>query len=152
MAWCRYATNHYLNQCWPRYMSPWGFIRPQWVKIIFEYFYSMLSPRKTSPHGTGCWLRNTIPVDTSASVWVKHQQTWRPYNRHIVDKKNNHPMEPYLMEPSRGVLWPILLVQLMGCCHQATRHYLSLCWLRSMSPDGVTRSQWIKHKILFLYQ
>ena len=24
MAWCRQATSHYLNQCWPRSMSPYG--------------------------------------------------------------------------------------------------------------------------------
>ena len=27
------ATSHYLNQCWPRSMSPYGVIRPQWVKL-----------------------------------------------------------------------------------------------------------------------
>ena len=31
MAWCCQATSHYLNQCWPRYMSPYGVTRPQWV-------------------------------------------------------------------------------------------------------------------------
>ena len=31
MAWCRQATSHYLNQCWPRSMSPNGVTRPQWV-------------------------------------------------------------------------------------------------------------------------
>ena len=24
MAWCRQATGHYLGQCWPRFMSPYG--------------------------------------------------------------------------------------------------------------------------------
>ena len=28
MAWCRQATSHYLNQCWPRPM-PYGITRPQ---------------------------------------------------------------------------------------------------------------------------
>ena len=32
MAWCRQATSHYLNQCWPRSMSPYGVTKPQWVK------------------------------------------------------------------------------------------------------------------------
>ena len=32
MAWCRQATSHYLSQRWPRSMSPYGVIRPQWVK------------------------------------------------------------------------------------------------------------------------
>ena len=31
MAWCRQATSHYLSQCWPRSMSPYGVIRPQWA-------------------------------------------------------------------------------------------------------------------------
>ena len=32
MAWCRQATSHYLNQCWPCSMLPYGITRPQWVK------------------------------------------------------------------------------------------------------------------------
>ena len=31
MAWCRQATSHYLSQCCPRSMSPYGVTRPQWV-------------------------------------------------------------------------------------------------------------------------
>ena len=31
MAWCRQAPSHYLKQCWPRSMSPYGITRPQWV-------------------------------------------------------------------------------------------------------------------------
>ena len=31
MAWCRQATSHYLNQCWPRSPTPYGITRPQWV-------------------------------------------------------------------------------------------------------------------------
>ena len=36
------------------------------------------------------------------------------------------------------------LVQVMAWCHQATSHYLSLCWPRPMSPYGVSRPQWVK--------
>ena len=36
------------------------------------------------------------------------------------------------------------LVQVMAWCHQATSHYLSQCWLSSMSPYDVSRPQWIK--------
>ena len=35
------------------------------------------------------------------------------------------------------------LVQVMAWCHQATSHYLSQCWHRSMSPYGITRHHWI---------
>ena len=34
MAWCRQATSHYLSQCWPSFLSPYGVIRPQWVKSV----------------------------------------------------------------------------------------------------------------------
>ena len=34
MAWCRQATSHYLNQCWPRSLSPYGVTRPQWVNRL----------------------------------------------------------------------------------------------------------------------
>ena len=35
------------------------------------------------------------------------------------------------------------LDQVMAWCRQATSHYLNQCWHRSMSPNGVTRPQWV---------
>ena len=35
------------------------------------------------------------------------------------------------------------LVQVMACCRQATSHYLSQCWPRSLLPYGITRPQWV---------
>ena len=37
MAWCRQATSHYLSQCWPSSMSPYGVTRLQWVKLSILY-------------------------------------------------------------------------------------------------------------------
>ena len=34
MAWCRQATSHFLSQCWPSSMSPYGITRPQWVNAL----------------------------------------------------------------------------------------------------------------------
>ena len=34
MAWCRQAPSHYLSQCWPRSLSPYGVTRPQWVNAL----------------------------------------------------------------------------------------------------------------------
>ena len=42
MAWCRQATSHYLNQCWPRSPTPYGVTRPRWV--------STLRPRQNGLH------------------------------------------------------------------------------------------------------
>ena len=35
MAWCGQATSHYLSQCWPRSLSPYGLTRPQWVNQMY---------------------------------------------------------------------------------------------------------------------
>ena len=35
------------------------------------------------------------------------------------------------------------LVQVMAWCRQATSHYLTRCWPRSLPPYGVTRPQWV---------
>ena len=35
------------------------------------------------------------------------------------------------------------LVQVMAWCRQATSHYLSQCWPRSLSPYSVTWPQWV---------
>ena len=42
MAWCRQATSHYLRQCWPRSMSPYGVTRLQCVKRNDEFSLLML--------------------------------------------------------------------------------------------------------------
>ena len=34
MAWCRQATSHYLSQCWPRCLSPYGVTRPQCISKL----------------------------------------------------------------------------------------------------------------------
>ena len=47
MAWCRQATSHYLSQCWPRSMSPYGVTRPQWVKGLPDPW--LLCPLIRSP-------------------------------------------------------------------------------------------------------
>ena len=39
------------------------------------------------------------------------------------------------------------LVQVMAWCSQATSHYLSQYWPRSLSPYGVTRPQWINEPL-----
>ena len=33
MAWCRQASSHYLNPCWPRTLPPYGITRPYWVSL-----------------------------------------------------------------------------------------------------------------------
>ena len=41
MAWCRQATSHFLNQCWPRSPTPYGITRHQCVlKQVPDMFLS----------------------------------------------------------------------------------------------------------------
>ena len=44
------------------------------------------------------------------------------------------------------------LVQVMAWCPQATIHYLSQCRPRSMSPNGVTRPQWVDQHFWNIFQ
>ena len=37
MAWCHQAPSHYLSQCWPRCMLPYGITRPQWGNKWFPH-------------------------------------------------------------------------------------------------------------------
>ena len=48
MAWFRQAPSHYLNQCWPRSMSPNGITRPQWVDWLA---YIDTTNEVNIPHG-----------------------------------------------------------------------------------------------------
>ena len=34
LAWCHQAASHYLSQCWPSSMLPYGVTRPQWVNTL----------------------------------------------------------------------------------------------------------------------
>ena len=36
MAWCCQATSHYLNQCWPSCLSPYGITRPHYVNKFLK--------------------------------------------------------------------------------------------------------------------
>ena len=39
MAWYCQATSHHQNQCWPRYMSPYGVTGPQWAHDIINQYH-----------------------------------------------------------------------------------------------------------------
>ena len=66
--------------------------------------------------------------------------TWRPRYAHLSCK-----VAPPLMNVTGPYWWEVSFGSGNGAwCHQATSHYLSKCWPRSMSPYGVTRPQWVK--------
>ena len=42
MAWCHQAASHYLDQCWPRSISPYGVASPQWVNRVTTTLHCIL--------------------------------------------------------------------------------------------------------------
>ena len=50
MVWCHQATNHYLSQCWPRSMLPYGVTRPQWVDNINRYHQGQVNEWMSQIH------------------------------------------------------------------------------------------------------
>ena len=46
MAWCNQATNQYLSQCSPWYMSPYGIIWPRWVQVPIGWVIDWLTDNK----------------------------------------------------------------------------------------------------------
>ena len=63
MAMCHQATRHYLNQCWPRFVLPYGITRAQWVKDL-EEFVALLYVDALVAQGTSLprkWPRDVLP-------------------------------------------------------------------------------------------
>ena len=69
MAWCRQATSHYLSQCWPRSLSPYGFTGPKWVnKKKNRYIYDADHENTLWPKMTNNKLLNMF----YSYDWITH--------------------------------------------------------------------------------
>ena len=63
MAWCRQAASHYLSQCCPRSLSPYGVTRPQWVNSLRpSNAYMRRQPRPSFVQVTACRLFGAKPL------------------------------------------------------------------------------------------
>ena len=135
MAWCRQATSHYLNQCWPRSPTPYGVTRPQWVnrnilvsapkgwiqldKCIIMYLYILL-------HDLTCYDQGKLSPISKTSFSA------------VYDSNPFHLCEFYLdvffksLWLSTTICWHIFgstLAWLMACFLTAPGHNLNQCWL-----------------------
>ena len=75
MAWFHQATRHYMNQCWLRYLMPYGVTRPQWVKtdkLLCFLILNVLNHCKK--------IQNTFPFFYHSSAQV-------PEVFHMADKE-----------------------------------------------------------------
>ena len=75
MAWCRQATSHYLSQCWPRSMSPYGVIRPQWLKFSICLQMSNSNVKIDRLYLT-YWSIGTEPLVTPIMITVNQSTVW----------------------------------------------------------------------------
>ena len=79
MAWCCQATSHYLSQCWPRSLSPYGITRPQWVNYRNWYQYwghcCLINDLGSSPQPEGearalWWASQVVNETTMTAIEV----------------------------------------------------------------------------------
>ena len=69
MAWCHQATSHYLSQCWPRSLSPYGITRPQCNTLLH-----VVAKVRAQPYFTDfeCWKETPYPA-LKDMLWVSKE-------------------------------------------------------------------------------
>ena len=86
MAWCRQATSHYLSQCWPRSLSPYGVTRPQWVnrtRTRTRQWNILLTLHSTAPTKS-CTLSRQCGCQ-SGNVWQMRSHAYKNVKSLIYD-------------------------------------------------------------------
>ena len=126
MAWCHQATSHYLSQCWPRTLPPYGVTRPQWVKYISIIFSKKSSSKYTMELHLSCLTLLTYTIyrtiwksktkqDKSARKNLTWSQKTKPFSRERVNMTSTHFMACILT-----------CLGLSGDTHIKTTHYVRL--------------------------
>ena len=94
MAWCRQTTNHYLSQCWPRFMSPYVITRPQWVDSIIKIKESITKLcvyfQERSPDDVMTWKCFPQLTGSLLTHWGQDKLTpfrRRHFQRHFLEWK-----------------------------------------------------------------
>ena len=85
MTWYLTAPSHYLSQCWPTFVLPYGVTRPQWVKVRRKYptwlfvlkiqrpifaqllLSCSLRPVRSNPADT--WRKNNVIITSKRRRW-----------------------------------------------------------------------------------
>ena len=75
MTWCCQATSHYLSQCWPRSLSPYGVIRPKWVNFtIFDIVKTLAI----------CWISESYLTGVTTALLWETWQIWQWFSGSIL--------------------------------------------------------------------
>ena len=141
MACCLPAPSPYLNQCWHminstlRYSK--GAISQEVLTIsisktgsnitLFTLLLHLPGANELShrPLGDVDVIFKYISVINVSSIFCEIAFMWMPLN--LIKRKSTY-------------------VKIMTVFRQATSHYLSQCWPKSMSPYGITRPQWVNER------
>ena len=82
MAWCHQATSHYLSQCWPRFRSPCGVTKSQWVKSTLKLF------ERRKQNKTNTWAAIQI-IDTYMYIFGNNYTSQFWTNSFRIDLSNS---------------------------------------------------------------
>ena len=96
LAWCRQATSHYLSQCWPRFMSPNGITRPQWVNLVqsLQHIWGL------STHGPLARLYKTYIKQLS------YNACWNHYSKGFHwQQRHNRTFMAFLAQAKHVMCW-----------------------------------------------
>ena len=139
MAWCRQATSHYLNQCWPRSLSPYGVTRPQWVNSLTpgkccsnvkSIFFKLIIQNSSLGASLG-WRALKTPTSETPDLEVRWP--WSCFNTSGPDPLGFDWED---LAASRGTvgghMGSVSLLSPPPC--QATSHNLSQYWPKFTSP------------------
>ena len=94
MPWCCQATSHYLSQCWPSSLSPYGVTRPQWLNAYSPWLYKCMSNASVIMNnvilrsGCGCWFLLMLFVLLLFCVYFCPGMKWHCV--HFVALMNNN--------------------------------------------------------------
>ena len=119
MAWCRQATSHYLSQCWPRSLSPYDVIRPQWVKK--KQWADFRSPWVLFPE---CQKKIFMHLVCYVMLDFKKQMIAETYGIWYWPFNWLWPNDTIWQHRSGSTL-----AQVMACGLTAPSHYLNQYWL-----------------------
>ena len=112
-AWCHQATSHYLSQCWPRSLSPYGVTRPQWVNIFLVWYIIIL-------------------ISVYLKLLIINQTNWMTLKTFIQSRHFEWVCPFNSLWSSDGKWWHrsgSTLALVMVCCLIAPSHYLNQCHL-----------------------
>ena len=128
MAWCHQAMSHYLNQCWPNSVAPYGITKPQWVKGTSRF--NSLRPSDAYMHQFNIHIPTLVQIMACCLLDIK--PLFKPMLPYCwLDPKEHISMKSYLKFKSfssRKCTWK---------CHlQNGSHFISalICDIYDINP------------------